>query len=359
MATKDILSQDEIDALLHGVDSGDVESGSDLPGEDNELIPYDITSQEQLVKGRLPALEMINERFVRYFRVSLFNTIRRPAEVSLENIEMMKFSDYMQGMFVPTSLSLIRVHPLRGTALVMIHPKLIFTLVDNFFGGSGRYYNKIEGRDFTTMELRVIRMITDSIFTDYQESWKSVKEIEMEYLSHEINPHIAQIVRANEIVIVNSFHIELDGGGGLFQITLPYSMIEPIRELLNRSITSDRSDTDKQWGLMLREELYSAEVELNCILSEVKMDVRKLATLKTGDIIQIEKPGLIEATIENIPLIKGSYGQSNGMVSFKVDSFLKLTSMAQEIADAPPTGLSEIDNTQLPGVGRDISVSEN
>ncbi len=357
MATKDILSQDEIDALLHGVDSGDVESGTDLPGDDDELIPYDITSQEQLVKGCLPTLEMFNERFVRYFRVSLFNMIRRPAEVTLENIEMMKFGDYMQGMFVPTSLSLIRIQPLRGTALIMIHPKLIFTLVDNFFGGSGRYYNKIEGRDFTTMELRVIRMITDAIFEDYQESWKSVKEIEMEYLGHEINPHIAQIVRSNEIVIVNSFHIELDGGGGLFQITLPYSMIEPMRELLNRSITSDGSDKDKRWGLMLREELYSAEVEVNCILSEVKIDVRKLSALKAGDIIPIDQPGLIDATVENIPLIRGSYGQSNGKVALKVDKFLKISSTALDAEIGSLPKLSDASSTHQADVDTDLKMS--
>ncbi len=335
-ATKDILSQDEIDALLHGVDSGDVESSTDQPLEDGEVAAYDITSREQIVRGRLPTLEMINERFVRYFRVSLFNMIRRPAEVALEEVKMMKFGDYTQGLLVPTSLSLIRVNPLRGTALIMIDPKLIFTIVDSFFGGSGRYYNKIEGRDFTTTELRVIRMMADSVFDDYQASWEPVKELRMEYINHEINPHIAQIVRASEIVIVNSFRIELDGGGGLFQITLPYSMIEPIRELLDRSIQTDKTDKDRRWEMLLREELYSVEVDLNCILTKVNMDVRKLAALKAGDIIPIDKPGKINATVEKIPLIRGSFGESNGKSAFKIDNFMKLNpEMLESLLGSP------------------------
>ena len=323
-ATKDILSQDEIDALLHGVDSGDVESSTDQPLEEGDVAAYDITSREQIVRGRLPTLEMINERFVRYFRVSIFNMIRRPAEVTLEEVKMMKFGEYTQSLLVPTSLSLVRVQPLRGTALIMIDPKLIFTIVDSFFGGTGRYYNKIEGRDFTTTELRVIRMIADGVFEDYQASWEPVKELKMDYINHEINPHIAQIVRASEIVIVNSFRIELDGGGGLFQITLPYSMIEPIRELLDRSIQTDKTDKDRRWEMLLREELYSVEVDMNCVLTEVKMDVRKLAALKAGDIIPIDKPGMINALIEKIPLLRGSFGESGGKSAFKVDRFMKL-----------------------------------
>ncbi|MEM7206991.1 MAG: flagellar motor switch protein FliM [Pseudomonadota bacterium] len=324
MATKDILSQDEIDALLHGVDSGDVESSTDIPGDGEEFPAYDLTSQDQLVRGRLPTLELINERFVRYFRVSLFNMIRRPAEMNLEEVKMTKFADYTQGLLVPTSLSLLRVHPLRGTALMVIDPKLIFTLVDNFFGGSGRYYNKIEGRDFTTTELRVIRMIADAVFLDYAESWKPVKALELEYLNHEINPHIAQIVRGSEVVIVNSFQIELDGGGGAMEIVLPHSMIEPIRELLDRNVQNDRSERDKRWEALLREELFGAEVDVNCILTEIDMNVRQLASLKAGDIIPIDKPDQISAQVEGISLLKGSYGQSNGKVAFLVDRFLKV-----------------------------------
>ncbi len=341
MPSNDVLNQDEIDALLHGVDNGDVESGTDFPDEDNDFTPYDLTSQEQLVRGRLPTLEMINERFIRYFRVSLFNMVRRPAEVTLEDVKMVKFGDYTQGLLVPTSLSLIHVNPLRGTALIMIDPKLIFTLVDNFFGGTGRYYNKIEGRDFTTTELRVIRMIADAVFEDYQSSWKPVKALNMEYMNHEINPHMAQIVRASEIVIVNSFRIELDGGGGLFQITLPYSMVEPIRELLDRGIQNDHSDKDRRWEMLLRQELYSAEVEMKCILTEVKMDVRKLASLKSGDIIPIDKPGLIKTMIENIALMRGSYGQSNGRVALKVERFMQVNPLVLAVNNTPAPQLSD------------------
>ncbi len=170
MAVNDLLSQEEIDALLHGVSSGDVETDGDDALTDGQARQYDFTSQDRIVRGRMPTLEMINERFARYFRISLFNLLRRTGEISVGGVQMLKFAEYVHSLFVPTSLNLVRVKPLRGTALFILDPKLVFIIVDNFFGGDGRYPAKIEGREFTPTEQRVIHMILQQSFRDLKQA---------------------------------------------------------------------------------------------------------------------------------------------------------------------------------------------
>jgi len=184
MSIDDLLSQDEIDALLHGVDEGSVETEDEEGAFSGEgAHAYDFTSQDRIVRGRMPTLEMVNERFARYFRISLFNLLRRTAEVSFSGVQVIKFSEFVHSLFVPTNLNLIRFKPLRGRALIVMDPNLVFTAVDNYFGGSGQFYNKIEGREFTPTEMRVIQILLDMAFKDLKEAWKPVMEVEFEYIN--------------------------------------------------------------------------------------------------------------------------------------------------------------------------------
>lgn len=255
MAANDLLSQDEIDALLHGVDDGRINTQGDEDQESGAIRSYDFASQERIIRGRMPTLEMINERFIRYFRISLFNFLRRSAEISLSGIQVVKFNEYIHSLFVPTNLNLVRFKPLRGRALFVLDPNLVFTAVDNFFGGSGKFHNKIEGREFTPTEMRVIRLLLDLIFKDLTEAWKPVMDVDFEYINSEVNPQFASIVSPTEVVVVSTIHVELDGGGGDIHITLPYSMIEPIRELLDAGVQSDRGDMDGRWQTALQLEI--------------------------------------------------------------------------------------------------------
>ncbi|WP_300583232.1 flagellar motor switch protein FliM, partial [uncultured Pseudoalteromonas sp.] len=234
----DLLSQDEIDALLHGVDEveeEDIHEGDDL---DSNTLQYDFSSQDRIVRGRMPTLEIVNERFARHMRISLFNMMRRTAEVSINGVQMIKFGEYIHTLFVPTSLNMVRFRPLKGTGLITMEARLVFILVDNFFGGDGRYHAKIEGREFTPTERRIVQMLLKIIFEDYKEAWAPVMDVSFEYLDSEVNPAMANIVSPTEVVVISSFHIELDGGGGDFHIALPYSMLEPIRELLDAGVQS-------------------------------------------------------------------------------------------------------------------------
>ncbi|TPQ25013.1 flagellar motor switch protein FliM [Methylomonas sp. EFPC3] len=318
MSTADLLSQDEIDALLHGVDDGDVETAADDDERGRGATRlYDFNSQERIVRGRMPTLEMVNERFARHFRIALFNFLRRAAEISVSGIQVQKFSEFIQGLFVPTNLNVIRMSPLRGRALIVMEPRLVFTAVDNFFGGGGQFYNKVEGREFTPTEMRIIRLIIDMIFKDLAEAWKPVMDVEFEYINSEVNPQFANIVSPSEIVVISTIHVELEGGGGDINIAMPYSMIEPIRELLD-AVTSDRGEVDGRWQESLRVEIMRSEVTLNSKLVEKEMFISEVIALKKGDVIPIELPETVLLEVENVPVFRGKLGLSDGNYAIEI-----------------------------------------
>jgi len=316
MNADDLLSQDEIDALLHGVDSGAV--NTDPEPDPTVARDYDFASQDRIIRGRMPTLEMINERFARLWRIGLFNLIRRSANVSARSIELTKFGDYLHSLYVPSNLNLIRFKPLRGTGLIVFEPKLVFAVVDMFFGGEGRYPVRIEGREFTQTEMRVIRLMLQHTFSDLIEAWAPVLDVQPEYLNSEINPHFANIVSPREYVVTSKFHIELDGGSGEIHVTLPYSMLEPIRELLDAGIQSDRIDRDASWNTHLREQLKEIEVCISSVLATTQMDIGKLAQLKVGDIVPIQLSTQVPVCVEGIPVLQGEFGQLDGKNAVKV-----------------------------------------
>jgi flagellar motor switch protein FliM len=322
MAGNDVLSQEEIDALLHGVDSGAIDTETE-PQASGDARNYDFTSQERIVRGRMPTLEMINERFARHFRIGLFNMLRRSAEISIGAVKMVKFAEYMHTLYVPTSLNLVRVKPLRGTALFVLDPKLVFILVDNFFGGDGRFLTKIEGREFTPTEVRVIQMILDQAFADLRESWAPVMKVEFEYMNSEVNPQFANIVSPTEVVVVSTFKIELEGGGGDMHVTMPYSMVEPIRELLDAGIQSDRTDVDERWLNALRDEMKLAGVELASTLAETTLTVSEVMALRPGDIISLDIPELVTVRAEDVPVFRGQFGVADGKKAIKIREFIE------------------------------------
>lgn len=318
MSVNDLLSQEEIDALLHGVSGGDVETGGDDGLDDGETRSYDFAVEDRIVRGRLPTLEMINERFARHFRISLFNLLRRSAEIAVSGVQMMKFSEYVHSLYVPTSLNLVKMAPLRGTSLFVLDPKLVFILVDNFFGGDGRFHAKIEGREFTATELRIVQVVLADIFKNLHEAWQPVMDINFEFINSEVNPQFANIVSPTEVVVVTTFSIELDGGGGDLHITMPYSMIEPIRELLDTGLQSDRSEIDTRWITSLKQEVKSAEIEISCILTETELNLQEILDMKVGDIIPIDMPDEVLIRAADTPVLRGVYGESHGSKAIKI-----------------------------------------
>lgn len=316
---QDLLSQDEIDALLHGVDDGDVETEGEFDAEG--IKNYDLTSQDRIVRGRMPTLEMINERFARYTRISMFNLLRRTADVSVGGIQIQKFGEYVHTLYVPTSLNMVKFRPLRGTALVILDAKLVFKLVDNFFGGDGRHA-KIEGREFTPTELRVVQMVLEQVFVDLREAWKAVKEIEFEYFNSEVNPSMANIVSPSEVVVVSTFHVELDGGGGEMHITMPYSMVEPIRDILDAGLQSDTDERDDRWVLALKEDVMDARIDIECDIAKREIPLRDIVDLRDGDIIPITLPDYQIVTANGVPVFKATVGKSSDNLALKILDYI-------------------------------------
>ena len=315
MAVQDLLSQDEIDALLHGVDDGLVQA--EAAAEPGSVKSYDLTTQDRIVRGRMPTLEMINERFARYTRISMFNMLRRSADVAVGGVQVMKFGEYVHSLYVPTSLNLVKIKPLRGTALFILDAKLVFKLVDNFFGGDGRHA-KIEGREFTPTELRVVRMVLEQAFIDLKEAWQAIMEVNFEYINSEVNPAMANIVGPSEAIVVSTFHIELDGGGGDLHVTMPYSMIEPVREMLDAGFQSDLDDQDERWSKALREDVLDVSVPLSATVARRQLRLRDILHMQPGDVIPIELEDELIMRANGVPSFKVKLGSHKGNLALQV-----------------------------------------
>ncbi|UFN68848.1 flagellar motor switch protein FliM [Vibrio alginolyticus] len=340
----DLLSQDEIDALLHGVD--DVDDVDEPIENDNEgAVNFDFSSQDRIVRGRMPTLELINERFARHMRISLFNMLRKTAEVSINGVQMMKFGEYQNTLYVPTSLNMVRFRPLKGTALITMEARLVFILVENFFGGDGRFHAKIEGREFTPTKRRIIQLLLKIVFEDYKEAWSPVMGVEFEYLDSEVNPSMANIVSPTEVIVVSSFHIEVDGGGGDFHVVMPYSMVEPIRELLDAGVQSDKMETDVRWSSALREEIMDCPVNFRVNLLEKDISLRDLMELQPGDIIPIEMPEHATMFVEDLPTYRVKMGRSEDKLAVQISEEIERPHVVKtDLAFLGKDIMSELEN---------------
>jgi len=252
----------------------------------------------------------------------MFNFLRRSADVASGGVQIMKFGEYVHTLYVPTSLNLVKMRPLRGTALFIMDAKLVFKLVDNFFGGDGRHA-KIEGREFTPTEVRVVQLVLSQMFNDMIEAWGPVMKLEFEYVGSEVNPAMANIVSPSEVVVVSTFHIELDGGGGDLHLTIPYSMIEPIREVLDAGVQSDVDDVDERWLQSLREDILDARVPIHGTLVDRYITLREVAALKAGDVIPVDLPEEFILQANGVPIFRGKMGISDENLAVKIIDQLK------------------------------------
>lgn len=314
------LSQEEVDALLKGV-NGDTEEAR-APEDTSGVRPYNLATQERIVRGRMPTLEIINERFARLFRIGLFNFLHRSAEVSIGPVRVSKYSEFIRNLVVPTNLNLIHIKPLRGTALIVLDPNLVFLLVDNLFGGDGRFHTRVEGRDFTQTEQRIIQRILGVIFETYSKSWEPVYPIELEYVRSEMNTQFTNIATPNEVVIATTFTIELGPVSGEMHFCMPYSMIEPIRDILTSSLQGETLEIDKRWIRLMTQQIQTAEVEIIADLGIAKSTLGAILNMKAGDVIPLAVPEIVEAKVDGVPVMECSYGKLNGQYALRVEKLI-------------------------------------
>ena len=317
---QDFLSQDEVDALLKGV-TGDSDEPESAAAAEGGVTAYNLGTQERIVRGRMPTMELINERFARYLRIGFFNYMHRNAEISVGPIKVQKYSEFIRNLVVPTNLNLIQVKPLRGTGLVVFDPNLVFLVVDNMFGGDGRFHTRVEGRDFTATEQRIIQGMLGVVFAEYEKSWKPVHELHFEYMRSEMNSQFANIATPSEIVVSTSFTIEFGGAAADMHICMPYSMIEPIRDMLYSTMQSDHLSSDTRWIGNLRKQLQGAEVPLVAELGSTNVTLRQVLHMKRGDIITLNIPEIITATVDGVPLVECRYGLQNNQYALKIEKF--------------------------------------
>ncbi|MBR2513363.1 MAG: flagellar motor switch protein FliM [Halomonas sp.] len=310
MSQDDLLSQEEIDALLKGVSGDDEPSASASHSESESRIrPYDPATQHRVIRERLHALDFINERFARYFRNSLFNLIRRSADITVESVRYQSFSDFSRNVPVPTNLNLVSMKPLRGSALVVFPPNLVFMVVDNLFGGDGRFVTKSDGREFTNTEQRIIQRLLNLALEAYQEAWKVVYPLEAHFLRSEVQSKFANITNSpNEIVVNTKFNIEVGNLSSNFQICMPYAMIEPLRDLLANPINDSNHDHDGTWSRRMASELRHSEVELVAEFAQIPSRIAHVMGLKKGDVLPMDIPQTITARVDGVPVMECEYG---------------------------------------------------
>ena len=334
--SKDFLSQDEVDSLLKGV-TGEDDEPEVAEAETMEGVrPYNFGSQDRIVRGRMPTLDIINARFARQFRMAFFNLIRRTADITVGQVRVQQYSEFIRNLPVPANFNVVQPKPLRGHALFIFDPNLIFLVVDNMFGGDGRFHTRVEGREFTQTEQRIIRRLLDAVFESYGKAWEPVYPLECEFVRSEMNSQFASVTTPNEVVLVTTFDIEFGGIGGAFHVLMPYAMIEPIRELLYSTVQDEHMVTDQRWQHNLSKQVQSAEVELTAVLGNARITMDQVLKMHGGDVIQLDTEGNIIVQVDGVPVLECKYGISNGQYALKVEKMLSAT--MNELSDGGLNG---------------------
>ena len=316
-----VLSQDEVDALLQGI-TGESQKPEKEEVPAGGLREYNLAGQERIVRGRMPTMEIINERFARNFRLGLFNLVRKSPEIAINGIKVQKYSDFLREIVLPTNFNIMSVRPLRGAGLIVCEPTLVFAVIDSLFGGSGKYPARIEGRDFSPTEQRVIQRLIEVVTAEYKKAWTGIYPLELEYQRSEMLAQFANIASPSEVVVASSFTLEFGDTSGTVYICIPYATLEPIRDVLYSSSQGDSNESDRRWVNLLKEQIQPAEVEVVVTLAQAASTVAELLALEPGDFFELDLRPIIQAQVSGVPLFDCHYGTSNGKYALKVNRML-------------------------------------
>ena len=315
-----ILSQDEVDALLQGI-TGESQKIESEEVKTEGIRDYNIASQERIVRGRMPTMEIIGERFARNIRLGLFNLIRKSPEVSIGGAKVIKYSAFLREIVVPTNFNIVSVKPLRGSGLIVCDPSLVFAVIDALYGGNGKYHTRIEGRDFSATEQRVIERLVDCIIVEYKKAWAGIYPVELEYQRSEMQPQFCNVATPSEVVVATSFTLEVGDTTGTVHFCIPYSTLEPIRDVLYSAMQGD-AEPDRRWIKLLRKQIQSADLPLVAELAKADATVEQLLSFKPGDFIELDLLPMIQAKVDGVPVFDAHYGTSNGRYAIKIDRLL-------------------------------------
>lgn len=320
--SESFLSQEEVDALLEGV-TGESQKTVETVFETGEIRNYDISSQEKIVRGRMPTMEIVNERFARNFRIGLFNFIRRSPEISVGMVTVQRYSAFLRELAVPTNFNIMAIRPLRGSGLIVCEPSLVFGVIDTLYGGVGKFQTRIEGREFSMTEQRVINRLVDVVCAEYKKAWHGIYPLELDYQRSDMQPQFANIATPSEIVVSTVFQLEIGDITGAIHICMPYATLEPIRDVLYSSTQGDSVEVDRRWITLLSREIQSAEVTLVAELARAEATVEQLLSMKPGDFIELEREPRIRASIGGVPIFDCQYGTHNSKYAIRIEECLR------------------------------------
>jgi flagellar motor switch protein FliM len=324
--TANLLTAEEIEALSAGVADGSVEvdTGFNMGAR---VAKHDLASEDSSVGINLSAVDMINERFVRLFRLGLLDVFRTSPRINPARSQLIKFRDYMKLLRAPLSVNVVRMNPLRGFSMMVFEPTVVFSALDNFFGGFGRGVGQLPpGRLFTPTESRIIKMMLDVLFSSLQDAWSPLMDVEFEVASSEINPQFAQIADENDLIILNRFEVEAGSDSkGLVDIVHPYGSLKPIRDLLRSRVqTGDgNEESERAW----RQELFSAvgdsTLELTVLLGKLQTTLKRFTDLREGDVLYLRKPDHVRVLINEIPAYEAQVGRAGPAKAIRIERTIK------------------------------------
>lgn len=316
-----ILSQDEVDALLKGISGGDIEEPEEaISDEDLGHSVYDFTRQQGIVQVKMPALEVINDAFLRSMRTSLANTLRRIIDITSVPVELERFGAFVRTLPVPSSLQIFKMEPFRGHALFVLEPKLVFALVETFLGGSGARNVRIEGRDFTAIEQRLIHRVINILLNDLEKAWYSLHPVKVQYVRSEINPQFAKICEPEDVVIINRYEVDMDRAVGSITSCIPIANLESVKSKLTTSFQREQSEEDIQLERNLQENIKNMPLEFKVELGKAYIPAGDIIELDKGDIIQLDRrrDDLLPAYLAGVRKYMGSPGIHRGQKAFLI-----------------------------------------
>jgi flagellar motor switch protein FliM len=316
-----LLSPDELAALSAGMSDGslDVDTGYNL---DAQVRKHDLAAEDSSLGVNVSSLDMINERFIRMFRLGMLEVLRTSPRINPSRAQIVLFSDYIKDLKAPLSVNIIRMAPLRGYAMVVIEPTVVFSSLDSFFGGFGRGVGQLPpGRLFTPTETRIIKIILQVFFRSFKEAWSPVTPIDFEHVSSEINPQFAQIADENDLVVLSRFESDASNqGAGFIDMVIPYVALKPVRDLLRSRVqTGDgNEESDKVWRSQLADAVKDADLEIQILLGKLHLSLQQLQTMQPGDVLPFKKPESARALIEDMPVYDVEVGAMGSQVAVKI-----------------------------------------
>lgn len=349
MAEKDVLSQEEIDALLESVDDsaedesvleGDAPSSkksaskkAKAPDEkitvpNAEFIPDEsghegiktlkFTGQERIVKGQLPVLDKIYDRAVRLFATDIYQLTAKDFEIKQEPLLIVKHRDFMATLPNPSLMGIYKFKPLRGKGIVLFDSTFVYDLVDYYFGGSTQFYAQKDKTDFTATELRVMDVVTRKLTANLVLAWSPIINLEIMKFNDETNPQLVNITEPEEMLLVARFNLNFGKEWGSFYFIIPYSMVEPIKQQLELGASRPDDEIDPNWIKSLKEELMDVELTVSSSMAHAMSTLGKVMSWQAGDFVPLEMSEIVTLDIEGTPSFTATLGSANEKRALKI-----------------------------------------